>query len=317
MLLNNTGLEHIYNRISKEKRIFITGGTGTLGKALLRQFPLATIYSRDPWKQQQTKRQFPEARYILGDIRDYDSLHKAMTGHDIVIHAAAMKHIPQAEDNVQNCIEINVIGSTNVAYAAVNAGVERCVGISTDKVCYPINVYGHSKALMERVFLEYNKIGLTEFTLCRYGNVIGSTGSVVDLWRKQIAAGQKPTITDPNMTRFWLSEDDALYIVGKAITAEAGTITIPLAPGLSMGEFVAHALGGMPVETIGLRAGEKMHECLLTNEESPRTYLATDNTMILYDREPDSFPIPTEGYFSDFPKWKLNRDELISLVGEL
>lgn len=322
MLLNNTGLTNVYNQIPNNKKIFITGGTGTLGRALLSQFPHATVYSRDPWKQQQTKRLYPDARFVLGDVRDYDSLFKAMTGHDIVIHAAAMKHIPQAEDNVQNCVEINVIGSSNVAYAAVNAGIERCVGISTDKVCYPINVYGHSKALMERLFLEYNKIGATIFTLCRYGNVIGSTGSVVDLWRKQIAAGQKPTVTSYNMTRFWLSEEDALYIVGKAVLAESGTITIPLAPGLSMGAFVEYVLGDMPINEIGPRAGEKMHECLVTNEEVSSCVFAGDDLVTMHPGKEVAYnhitsEVYPHGYNSNFPTRQVTKDELLSLVGEL
>ena len=176
---------HINNLRGK---ILITGGAGTLGRAIIRRahsdnWPCSlTVFSRDPVKHLRLQREYPDVHCVMGDVRDFDGLAKVVAGHDIIIHAAANKHIPQAELNVQHTVDVNVTGSLNVATAAVRAGVSKVLGISTDKVCHPINVYGHTKALMERLFQEYNRIGITEFHLCRYGNVFGSTGSVVELW---------------------------------------------------------------------------------------------------------------------------------------
>jgi len=252
-------------------QIFITGGTGTLGHALVERFHTkhkVTVFSRDPLKQKKMKALYPDVRFVLGDIMDIDGLHRAMIGHDIVIHAAAQKHIPEGEANAMATMQVNVDGSINVASAAIQADIKRVVGISTDKVCYPVNTYGASKMLMERALLEYNQMGLTEFALVRYGNVIGSNGSVVQVWRNQIANGRLPTLTDPEMTRFWLYEDDAVELVRLAMSeTPAGSILIPMAPACSMAEFAAQA-GIEDWEVIGLRPGEKMHEVLLTNEEA-------------------------------------------------
>jgi UDP-N-acetylglucosamine 4,6-dehydratase len=304
----------------------MTGGTGTLGRAILRRaydetwLARFTVFSRDPVKQLTLKRDFPDIRCVLGDIRDYDSLYRAMIGHDTVLHLAAMKHIPQAEANVQEAIAVNVTGSTNVAAAAMQAGVERVVGISTDKVCHPINVYGATKKLLEDVFREFNQYNLTKFHLCRYGNVIGSNGSVLQVWRQAIARGEKPRITDPEMTRFWLTEDQAVDLVLLSLQTEPGAVVIPLAPALSMGAFAKFLLGDIELEVMGLRPGEKLHECLITKEERHKVFIRDEGFAVLYDLKPgegikqDNF-VNFQSYTSDMPVRWLTREELRQMAG--
>ena len=170
----------INNRI----KVFITGGTGTLGKAILRRAKTENwswefaVFSRDYVKQARLKSQYPNVNFIIGDIRDYDRLQTAVSGHDLIIHAAAMKHVSASMENVTETVSVNVDGTKNVALAAIQNGVGKVVMPSTDKVCYPNSVYGMTKSLAEHIFLEYDRFGLTEFHMCRYGNVIGSTGSV-------------------------------------------------------------------------------------------------------------------------------------------
>lgn len=292
--------------------LFITGGTGTLGYALVDRYYKQcdiTVFSRDPVKQFHMKQVFPNVRFVMGDVRNYNQLSRAMIGHDVVIHTAANKHIPQAEQNVQETIEINVTGSANVAGAALETGVKHVVGVSTDKVCYPINTYGFTKALMERTFQEYSRFGLTKFHLCRYGNVIGSTGSVLQVWNRQMEQGVTPTITERSMTRFWLSIKDAVKIIEQALESPSGTIVIPLAPALSMQQFADYLLPlGQAVEVIGIRPGEKLHESLLTPDE--RFYIGeTDlDWLLLYPRidgpRNDGDNGYKSGYVSNSPsKW--------------
>lgn len=268
--------------------IFVTGGSGYLGRAIVRQAQAEswscafTIYSRDPMKHATMRREFPEVRYVLGDVADYDSLRKAMVGHDTVIHAAAFKHIPEMEWNVQSGMESNWQGSVNVAIAAEHNGVKQVVGISTDKACHPVNAYGASKMLLERIFQEYNRNGLVSFHLTRYGNVLSSTGSFLPDWRRKAETQGYVDATDPEMTRFWLSGEQAVSLIVLALSEPAGTITIPLLPSLSMRRMEEYA---MPVGTVfkykGLRPGEKRHEELLTEEESP---FAMPQRSILYGR---------------------------------
>ena len=302
--------------------IFITGGAGTLGRAIIQRataenWPAKiTVYSRDPLKHIRLRREFPQVRCILGDILDYEGLYKAMVGHDIVIHAAAQKHIPQAESDPINCYQTNVSGSLNVAAAAVQAGIKQALAISTDKAAYPMNTYGRSKAIMEDVWREYGRTwgDVCTFHLCRYGNVIGSNGSVVQVWQQQMAAGKRPTVTDLRMTRFWLSEAQAVNIVLKALSSPNGTNAIPMAPALDMQTFAQHVLGrDAELETIGLRPGERVHEWLITPEEYPFCYADGDGYWLLGETA-----VPgqgDEGYRSDKPLRFLNRDELLGILG--
>jgi len=252
--------------------ILITGGSGTLGHAIVRTAQAQrwdcqiTIYSRSELRQAQMRQHYPQLRYVLGDVRDYERLSAAVAGHDLVIHAAAVKRIPEAEQQPANCIETNVIGSMNVARACVRQGVQRCVGVSTDKACRAITAYGASKLAMEKLFLAQHP-GLCGFTLVRYGNVVASNGSVIPLWRQQAADGRPLTVTDPEMTRFWMGESDAVALIQQAAGALPGTITVPKMRSLSMGELAHIVAPHADMQTIGLRSVEKRHEDLVHPDE--------------------------------------------------
>ncbi len=254
-------------------RILLTGGTGTLGRAFLKQAATwdcqVTVFSRDPMKQAAARKEFPNVRFVLGDVRDYNAMLLAMTGHDIVIHAAAQKHIPFGEANAAETHEINVNGSYKMAMAAIQAGVDKVVAISTDKVCYPVNVYGASKFLMERLILEAGQNSLhTTFHLCRYGNVMSSTGSVLEVWERQVEAGVTITVTDREMTRFWMTPRQAVDLVVRALDYEPNCILIPKIPALTMEQLAFYTYPSQHIEEIGLRPGEKRHERLVTREET-------------------------------------------------
>lgn len=260
------------------QNILVTGGAGYLGRGIMRQLSNYhyIVYSRDETKQDICRRTFRSAEYVLGDIRDLDRLKHTIVRYDVdtVIHAGAIKYIPEAEKNVEECISVNVDGSRNVAEAALACGVERVVGISTDKACEPINVYGATKMLMERLFKEYGQIGQTKFTLARYGNVVGSTGSVIPLFQKQIQDG-RVTITDEMMTRFWISLNQAVQLVEWALEAPNGSMVIPKAQAMTIGELcealIAMSGPSRPmVEIVGSRPGEKRHENLIHKYESVR-----------------------------------------------
>lgn len=275
--------------------IFITGGTGSLGialiKPLLEQGHTVTVFSRDEVKQGELRALYPHGhiKCVLGDVRDADWLDFSIGGHELVIHAAAYKQVPAAEVNAGAAIETNVIGSRNVARAAVRNSVHRVIGISTDKACAPINCYGETKALMEKLFQEACMwSNTTNFTLVRYGNVLGSRGSVVPLFYKQIQEGAV-TITDPTMTRFWLTLDDAVELVLDAmLVQDRGVIVVPKAPASDMQTLLYAVEGIIPsskhwvnqnwsslrkytVKDIGIRPGEKLHECLVHRGESAHT----------------------------------------------
>jgi len=254
--------------------ILITGGSGTLGHAIVRtalqeRWDCAiTVYSRSELRQSQMRQQYGSLRYVLGDVRDYDRLSAAIAGHDLVIHAAAVKRIPEAEAQPVNCYETNVIGSMNVARACIAGGVRRCVGISTDKACRAITAYGASKLAMEKLFQAQS--GPCVFTLCRYGNVVASNGSVIPLWRKQAEQGQPLTVTDPEMTRFWMAESDAVKIIQWAAHpgwSEPGAIAVPKMRSLSLSEMAQIIAPGAELKTTGLRSIEKRHEDLIHVDE--------------------------------------------------
>lgn len=260
-------------------RIFITGGSGSLGMALLSRFEkrghTCTIYSRDEVKQGEARAKHAEAghRFILGDVRDAEWLQICMRNHEVVIHAAAYKQIPSSEANVGEAVETNVIGSRNVARAALLAGVQRVVGISTDKACEPVNAYGATKALMEKLFQQSNDWGGPVYTLVRYGNVLRSRGSVVPFFEAQLASGRPITITDDRMTRFWLTLDQAVDLVESALTIDRGVILVPKAPASNMHDLARAVVelknpDLVEIEITGIRPGEKMHEKMVHAGES-------------------------------------------------
>jgi UDP-N-acetylglucosamine 4,6-dehydratase/5-epimerase len=263
---------------SLQGNILITGGTGTLGRAIVARAmteawsSTLTIYSRDELKQYEMRRQYPECRYVLGDVQDADTLRRVLVGHDLVIHAAAQKHIPEGEANPWQTMQTNVLGSAGVLWAAAEAGVKEVILISTDKVCHPVNVYGATKLLMERhaqTFALSNYGRHVKVKMLRYGNVLGSNGSVLQVWEKQVRTGQAIQITDPDMTRFWITESMAVDLILETHLIWQGRIYIPKIKSLSMRALKDALYPDHPHTITGLRPGEKMHEELITEEERP------------------------------------------------
>ncbi|MBR3383469.1 MAG: polysaccharide biosynthesis protein [Clostridia bacterium] len=292
------------------KTLLITGGTGSFGNAVLDRF-LETdvgeirIFSRDEKKQDDMRHVFqakmPEAskklRFYIGDVRDRDSVMNAMRGVDLVFHAAALKQVPSCEFFPMEAVRTNVIGTDNVLYSAIESGVGRVICLSTDKAAYPINAMGTSKAMMEKVAVARSRsAGGTVICCTRYGNVLCSRGSVVPLFIEQIRRGGPMTVTDPNMTRFVMSLEEAVDLVLFAFgNGSAGDIFVQKAPACTIGtlaEAVRRLFGSdCEMKVIGIRHGEKMYETLLTNEECSRAVdmgdyfrVPADNRDLNYDK---------------------------------
>jgi UDP-N-acetylglucosamine 4,6-dehydratase/5-epimerase len=265
----------------KNKVLLITGGTGTFGNAVLRRF-LATgikeirVFSRDEKKQDDMRKAFasPKLRFYIGDVRTESSLRDAMAGVDYVFHAAALKQVPSCEFFPIEALRTNALGTENVLNAAIHAGVGKAIVLSTDKAVYPINAMGISKAMMEKLAIAKSRIAGTKPTICvtRYGNVMASRGSVIPLFINQIQTGKPLTVTDPAMTRFMMSIDDAVDLVLYAFEhGEPGDTFVQKAASATI-ETVALAVKRLlkadnPVNVIGTRHGEKLYETLLTREE--------------------------------------------------
>ena len=273
----------------KNKTLMITGGTGSFGNAVLNRF-LRTdigeirIFSRDEKKQDDMRHEFqakmPEVadkiKFYIGDVRDIQSVRNAMHGVDYIFHAAALKQVPSCEFFPIEAVKTNVLGTENVLTAAIDAGVKNIVCLSTDKAAYPVNAMGTSKAMMEKVIVAKSRTvspDKTKICCTRYGNVMCSRGSVIPLWIDQIRAGQPITITDPTMTRFIMSLDEAVDLVLFAFEhGVSGDILVQKAPACTIktqAEAVCELFGGDKenIKVIGIRHGEKMYETLLTNEE--------------------------------------------------
>lgn len=265
------------------KTILITGGTGSLGHALTKKLlnsgvEAIRIFSRNESNQIAMESNFDDKRlrFFVGDIRDSERLFSALEDVDIVFHAAALKHVPKIEYNPFEGIKTNVIGSQNVIDACVQQNVEKVVAISTDKATSPLNVYGATKTLMEKLFVAANTFSTpekhrTKFITVRYGNVLGSSGSVVPIFIDQIKNKKKVTITDPQMTRFSITMDEALEFILKATEIGKGSeIFIPKMKAYSIMDIknvLVELLGDTGSETIGVRVGEKMHEILINRDE--------------------------------------------------
>ncbi|MCR4738982.1 MAG: polysaccharide biosynthesis protein [Lachnospiraceae bacterium] len=267
------------------KTLLITGGTGSFGNAVLNRF-LDTgigeirIFSRDEKKQDDMRHQYrnPKIKYYIGNVRDIQSVRDAMHGVDYIFHAAALKQVPSCEFFPMEAVRTNVIGTDNVLTAAIEAGVKKVICLSTDKAAYPVNAMGTSKAMMEKVFVAKSRtVDPEATTICgtRYGNVMCSRGSVIPLFIEQIKAGKPLTVTEPKMTRFIMSLEEAVELVLFAFeNAEAGDIMVQKAPSCTI-EVLAQAVKELfnadnEVKIIGIRHGEKMYETLLTNEECSR-----------------------------------------------
>lgn len=264
------------------KRALVTGGTGSLGQAVIRRLLTGemgvpnriTVFSRDEAKQHAMRQHFPSISYCIGDVRDYPSLARAVSDCDVVINAAALKQVPTCEYFPFEAVQTNIIGPQNIVRAVLHeSGAELVVGISTDKACKPINVMGMTKAIQERIFIEANLYD-TRFVCVRYGNVIASRGSVVPLFKEQIARGGPVTVTDKNMTRFLLSLDRAVDTVFAAMRgALPGEIYIPKVPSAKVVDMATVLIGEryIPIKYIGILPGEKVDEILVSEEECSRT----------------------------------------------
>ena len=317
----------------KGKIILITGGTGSFGQAVLRRF-LNTdikeirIFSRDELKQDDMRRLYSDdkLKFYIGDVRDKNSLDDVMRGVDYVFHAAALKQVPSCEFYPMQAVKTNIIGTENVLNSAIEAGVEKVIALSTDKAVYPINAMGISKALMERIVVAKSRnINNTTIVCTRYGNVMGSRGSVIPLFIEQIRNGLPITITDPNMTRFMMNLDQAVDLVVFAFeNGKNGDIFVQKAPAATL-QLLAHTIKNLlkvpthEVKFIGTRHGEKLYETLLTKEE-----MAKAIDMGQYYRIPkDTRDLNYEKFVSDGEKtnaesmeyhshntYQLNEDEL-------
>lgn len=277
--------------------ILITGGTGSFGRAFIKRLlnrsfdGTLRIYSRDEYKQHNVRREFRDdkrLRFLIGDIRDLERLGRAMKNVDLVIHAAALKHVPILEYNPFEAVKTNIIGTQNVIEAALDANVKKALLISSDKAVSPVNLYGSTKLVSEKLFVQANsyrgKVG-TIFSVVRYGNVMGSRGSVIPLFVEQAKTGQI-TLTDERMTRFWITLEEATEFVLKSVSRmRGGEIFIPRIPVIKIIDLAKVIAPNAKIKIIGIRAGEKIHEILINEHESSRTKDFKDYYLI----EPD-FP---------------------------
>jgi UDP-N-acetylglucosamine 4,6-dehydratase/5-epimerase len=297
-------------------RILITGGTGSLGQTLTRilleQSQAATIiiFSRDEYKQYQMQSRMPpqharRMRYFLGDVRDADRLRRAMGGVDYVIHAAALKHVPAAEYNPFEFIKTNIIGAENVISACLDTGVKRTVALSTDKAANPINLYGATKLCSDKLFVAANNYSgkkPSRFGVVRYGNVVGSRGSVVPFFLRERQKGVLP-ITDLRMTRFWITIEQGAWLVFNALREMAGgEIFVPRIPSMRM-TALAHAIDpACQIKEIGIRPGEKLHEVMIPLDDGRSTIAFNSHYIILPQQ--------------NVPKWAVHEKDCLKRGGQ-
>ena len=280
-----------------DKVVLVTGGTGSFGRAFVQAVCQAytprklIVFSRDELKQYEMAQAFPPERwpflrYFIGDVRDASRLQMAMRGVDYVIHAAALKHVPIAEYNPFECIKTNVMGAENVVNAAIAAGVKRVVALSTDKAANPINLYGASKLASDKIFVAAGAMAGdtdTRFCVVRYGNVMGSRGSVAPFFRKLVAEGATELpITDARMTRFWITLDQGVNFVLSSLEQMAGAeIFVPKIPSMRTTELAFAIAPGLPHKLVGIRPGEKLHEIMVPEDDARSTVELPDRYVIL------------------------------------
>ncbi|MER3422656.1 MAG: UDP-N-acetylglucosamine 4,6-dehydratase (inverting) [Nitrospiraceae bacterium] len=320
-----------------DKVILLTGGTGSFGRAftkiVLNEYgPKAIrIFSRGEYLQMQMRQQFgddPRLRFFIGDVRDKDRVYRAMEEVDIVVHAAALKQVPACEYNPIEAVKTNIEGTANVIDAALDNNIERAIFISSDKAVNPINLYGATKLVAEKIFVQanaYRGTGSTRFSCARYGNVVGSRGSVIPLFLQQRKNG-KVTVTDSRMTRFWITlEQGVRFVIWCIEHMHGGEVFVPKIPSMNIMDLVKAIAPDCEVEFVGIRPGEKLHEVLISEDESRHT-LELDNMFIIQSAHPwwkvenwsDARPVP-EGfrYASNTNDRWLTIEELQQMVQEL
>ena len=273
--------------------ILLTGATGSFGNAFVervtRCWPDAVVrvYSRDELKQWEMRARFgdEQVRYLIGDVRDRARMTRAVDGADIVVHAAAMKQVPACEYNPFEAVRTNVLGAQHVVDAAIDAHVHKVVALSTDKAVNPVNLYGATKLCSEKIFVQGNAYaaqGQTRLACVRYGNVVGSRGSVVPVFREQFARDGRLTVTDERMTRFWITLPQAVDLVIHALeNMEGGEIFIPKIPSMRITDLAEAIAPGAPRDVVGIRPGEKLHEMLITSDEARHTIDAGDVFLVM------------------------------------
>jgi len=273
------------------KSILVTGGTGSFGKAFVKHVlanhkpKRVVVFSRDELKQFEMANELdtPNLRYFIGDVRDEARLERAFAGIDIVVHAAAMKQVVAAEYNPMECIKTNILGAENIINAALNTGVEKVLALSTDKAVNPLNLYGATKLCSDKLFVAANHLSSFDgplFSVVRYGNVIGSRGSVIPFFKNRRASGVLP-ITDPRMTRFWITLEDGIKFVEKSIEfMHGGEVFIPKLASMRIEDLAKALAPECKLEVIGIRPGEKLHEMLIPGDEARNT-IEFDNYYII------------------------------------
>lgn len=309
--------------------ILITGGTGSFGNSfvdhILRVKPKRiVIYSRDEQKQEAMARRLnawgnddTPMRFFIGDVRDRDRLEFAMHDIDVVVHAAALKIVPTAEYNPTECIATNIGGAENVVKAAIRSGVRKVLALSTDKAVNPVNLYGASKLAAEKVFVAANALaaGRCAFSVMRYGNVVGSRGSVVPLFRDLAAQGKPLTITDERMTRFWITLDQASIFTSRCLIDMSGReIFVPKLPSCRI-VTLASIFSDNVILNTGIRPGEKLHECLITEDEARSTLNHSDRYIVLPPTSDRQTEVP-EGfrYTSDTNTEWLSAEQMKAMI---
>ncbi len=275
--------------------VLVTGGTGSFGKKFIEtvlkkyQPKKLIIFSRDELKQYEMRQRFPEAegspvRYFIGDVRDRDRLYRAFDGVDVVIHAAALKQVPASEYNPLEAIKTNILGAANVIDAAIDCNVKRVIALSTDKAANPINLYGATKLCSDKLFVaanSYSGYHKTRFSVVRYGNVVGSRGSVIPFFKKMKEKGLLP-ITDPRMTRFWLTLSHGVeFVLASLERMMGGEIFVPKIPSMNIRDLAQAIAPGCPIETVGIRPGEKLHEVMVPEDDARNTVAYDDYFAIL------------------------------------
>jgi UDP-N-acetylglucosamine 4,6-dehydratase len=273
--------------------VLITGGTGSLGKALLKEILSTTtarrvvIFSRDELKQYNLRSEFKDdsrIRWFIGDIRDIERLKRALHGIDYVIHAAALKQVDTGEYNPMEFIKTNVMGSQNVIDASISAGVKKVVALSTDKASSPINLYGATKLTADKLFIAANNYSFsygTTFSVVRYGNVMGSRGSVIPFFSALAAEGKPLPLTDLRMTRFWISIDSAVkFVLSSLELMSGGELYVPRIPSMKLIDLAKAVDPTAKIVDIGMRPGEKLHEEMISADDSRRTFIAGDRYIV-------------------------------------
>lgn len=286
------------NSFFKDKNILITGGSGSFGQALARrlltenQCNKVIIFSRDEWKQWEMRHtdaifNHPKIRYFLGDVRDVRRLNRAFNEVHYIVHAAALKQVPAAEYNPSEFVNTNVLGAMNVIDAAIDCKVEKVIALSTDKACNPVNLYGATKLCSDKLFVAGNAYvgakGQPKFAVVRYGNVSGSRGSILPMWSKMLADGaERLPITDPRMTRFWITLEQAVdFTISCLERTTGGEIFVPKIPSIKIEDLATALAPGVPHEYCGIREGEKLHEQMVGVEDARHTIEMPDHYIIL------------------------------------